>query len=228
MTRTTPRAVAREADLDDHGDATPSSTSMTTPPRFPAWDLRYQDQPVETMPWFYPHLDPDLAQALDRLGINSGKALDLGTGPGTQAIALAKRGLDVTGSDLSSAAVAGAQRLAASEGVDVRFLEDDILASRISETFDLVFDRGCFHVIDPEARPDYVQKLHQLIGLNGYLFVKTFSIKQPGTQGPHRFSPDDIRAVFEPVFNVESITETVYQGTLDPLPFALFCVLRRR
>jgi hypothetical protein len=62
------------------------------------WDERYKDQPVETMPWFYADLDADLAQALDRLGIGSGKALDLGTGPGTQAIALAKRGLDVTSS----------------------------------------------------------------------------------------------------------------------------------
>ena len=37
---------------------------MTTDPQNPssAWDERYQQQPVETMPWFYPELDDDLAQ----------------------------------------------------------------------------------------------------------------------------------------------------------------------
>lgn len=201
---------------------------MTAPPDFPTWEQLYQNRPVEGMPWFYPHLDPDLAGALDRLAIAAGRALDLGTGPGTQAIELARRGLDVTGTDLSAAAVAGAARRAEAAGVAVRFVEDDILASRIGETFDLVFDRGCFHVLDPERRGDYARGVHGLLRPGGFLFLKTFSAKQPGTMGPHRFRPEDIRATFEGLFEVESIEETVYQGTLDPLPFALFSVLRRR
>jgi len=180
------------------------------------------------MPWFYPDLDPDLAQALDRLGISSGKALDLDTGPGTQAIALAKRGFDVTATDLSSAAIASAERRAAAEGVQVRFLQNDILASQIEETFDVVFDRGCFHMIDPEHRAAYAQRVHGLVELLGHLFLKTLSVKQPGTQGPHRLAPKDIASVFGSRFDLMSITETAYQGMLDPPPLALFCVLRRR
>jgi 2-polyprenyl-3-methyl-5-hydroxy-6-metoxy-1,4-benzoquinol methylase len=201
---------------------------MIMPPGFPSWELFYRDQPVETMPWYYPRLDPDLADALDRLRITSGSALDLGTGPGTQAIALARRGLEVTGSDVSLAAVASADSRAAAEGVQVRFVHDDILASRLGESFDVVVDRGCFHVIDPERRPDYVRTLHRLVRTGGRVLLKTFSTKQPGSEGPHRFSADDIRSLFEPLFEVESITETVYQGTRDPLPFALFSVLVRR
>ena len=39
---------------------------MTADPQrsFPSWDERYQQQTVETMPWFYPELDDDLKQAL--------------------------------------------------------------------------------------------------------------------------------------------------------------------
>jgi len=59
-------------------------------PPFPSWDERYQQQAVETMPWFYPELDDDLKQALDELKVHEGRALDLGTGPGTQAIQLAQ------------------------------------------------------------------------------------------------------------------------------------------
>lgn len=58
------------------------------------------------MPWFNPELDEDLENALDELGLRSGSALDLGTGPGTQAIHLARRGFDVTATDISETASA--------------------------------------------------------------------------------------------------------------------------
>jgi 2-polyprenyl-3-methyl-5-hydroxy-6-metoxy-1,4-benzoquinol methylase len=198
------------------------------PFQFPSWNELYEARSVETMPWFFPHLDPDLAKAIDRLGIASGRVLDLGTGPGTQATALAKRGLDVTGTDLSAAAIAYAGRRAAGEGASVRFLQDDILASQLEGTFDVVFDRGCFHVLDPDKRSDYAKRVRALVAPKGRLFLKTFSAKQPGTQGPYRFTEAEIRAVFEQFFTIAEVTETVYQGTLDPLPFALFSVLEPR
>ena len=33
--------------------------------------------------------------------------------------------------------------------------------------------------------------------------------------------------IFGNSFNVRSVEETVYQGTLDPLPKALFCVMEK-
>src|SRR6185503_11458431 len=98
---------------------------------------------------------------LARHGVASGRALDQGTGPGTQAIALAERGFTVTATDVSPAALAYAARKAKARGVEVRFVEDDVLATRLTETFDLVFDRGCFHVIDPEKRAGYVESMHR-------------------------------------------------------------------
>ena len=56
----------------------------------PDWDERYRDDPVEEMPWFFSDLDPDVGEALDARGVSEGEALDLGTGPGTQAIELAQ------------------------------------------------------------------------------------------------------------------------------------------
>ena len=57
--------------------------------------------------------------------------------------------------------------------------------------------------------------------------LKCFSQLQPGTQGPHRFTPEQIQEIFSSRLQVLSINETVYQGTLDPLPRALFCILQR-
>jgi hypothetical protein len=45
-------------------------------------------------------------------------------------------------------------------------------------------------------------------------------------EGPYRFTPDEIREIFSSRFNVISIEDTVYHGTLEQFPRALFCVLK--
>src|SRR5215216_3333816 len=97
--------------------------------QFPGWDAMYQNQAIETMPWFYPELDDDLKQALETLGIQAGSALDLGTGPGTQAMQLAHRGFDVTATDISEQAIRRAQGKAAAQGFAITWQQDDILAT---------------------------------------------------------------------------------------------------
>ena len=192
-----------------------------------AWDERYQQQPVETMPWFYEELDDDLKQALDELNLQEGYALDLGTGPGTQAIQLAQRGFDVTATDLSEAAIRLAQERAQTLGLAIRWQQDDILSSRLTGPFDVIFDRGCFHVLPPDRRQDYISTITGLLKPGSFFFLKCFSQLQPGTQGPNRFTPAQIQSIFSTRLQVRSVDETVYQGTLDPLPRALFCVMQR-
>lgn len=199
---------------------------MSQERKFPDWHELYQQVENERMPWYHPTLDPDLERALARWGIASGAALDLGTGPATQALALAERGFEVTGSDLSEGAVTRAIALAEARGLPIRFVQDDILSSRIAEVFHLVFDRGCFHVMPPDRRSDYVATVRRLVAPGGFLFLKCFSTLQPGEQGPHRFSPEMIREIFGGAFEVLAVEETVYQGTLDPLPRALFSALK--
>jgi cyclopropane fatty-acyl-phospholipid synthase-like methyltransferase len=198
------------------------------PPGPRDWEATYANGEVEAMPWFHETLDPDVDRALARLGIAGGRFLDLGTGPGTQAIAMAGRGFHVTASDLSPTAVAKASARAARERAEIHFVADDILATQLHGPFDLVLDRGCFHVFSAERRAAYVATVARLVAPGGHLFLKTFSVNQPGTEGPNRFSPDMIRALFGEHFDVQSIDETVYHGTLSPLPIALFTVMTPR
>src|ERR671921_1665967 len=72
---------------------------------FPDWETLYKNQKVESMPWYNENLDADLEEELERRKIIQGKILDLGTGPGTQAIKLHERGLSVTATDLSETAI---------------------------------------------------------------------------------------------------------------------------
>jgi cyclopropane fatty-acyl-phospholipid synthase-like methyltransferase len=192
------------------------------------WDQFYRDTEIEAMPWFHDAIDPDLEEALDSLGITGGNALDVGTGPGTQAIAMAERGLSVTATDLSESAVKKAHLRATDAGVEIDFRVDNILSSTVGEFYDLLFDRGCFHTLDPESRQEYVGRVAALLAPKGYLFLKCFSHLETMEEGPFRFAPEEIRGYFDKEFEVVSIKETVYHGTLDPLPKALFCVLRRR
>jgi 2-polyprenyl-3-methyl-5-hydroxy-6-metoxy-1,4-benzoquinol methylase len=135
----------------------------------------------------------------------------------------------VTASDVSAAAIAYANRKAGSRGAGVSFVQDDILATRLTGPFDVVFDRGCFHVLQPNQRPAYVETMHRLLAPSGWLFLKTFSHRQFGNFGPYRFAPDEIRQLFDGAasFRVADIVDTVFQGQMDPYPKALFSTIRR-
>jgi SAM-dependent methyltransferase len=223
------RVFTDAAAFDDALRSAARGAALATGPRgFPNWEELYRNDTVEKLPWYWPALDPDLDEALARHGVRSGRVLDLGTGPGTQAIALAERGFAVTATDISSAAIAYAARKAKERGVAVAFAQDDVLATRLHGPFEAIFDRGCFHVLAPEHRASYAAMVHQWLVPSGWLFLKTFSHEQPGTQGPHRFTPHDIRGLFtgERGFEVVEILDTIYQGQLDPFPRALFAVIR--
>lgn len=202
-----------------------SLAAPSLPPGPPGWDQVYRSNSGERMPWYYRELDPDVARTIDAYRLR-GRAVDVGTGPGTQAIALAERGFDTTGTDISPAAVEAA-RTRDTKG-RVRFVVDDVLASRLDERFDLVFDRGCFHVLPAARRADYVRAIAARLAPGGMLLLKCFADDQPGEGGPSRFSPDDVRQIFGGMFDVLEITRTIYHGTLEPPPRALFCVLRAR
>lgn len=204
---------------------------MSDQRQFPDWASFYEQNETTGMPWYYAGLDPDLEQALGALNIHNGTALDLGTGPGSQAIELSKRGFQVTATDLSEAAVRKAGELYLQQQIEqpplITWLADDILNTGLSGPFDLIFDRGCFHVLPPATRPQYVATVSKLLESGGHLFLKCFSRLQPGEVGPHRFTAEEIELIFGTHFRVCSVTETVYQGQLDPLPKALFCVLQK-
>ena len=204
---------------------------------FPDWENLYKSQKIETMPWYNENFDFDLEKELDERKIiiinnnsdDSKTFLDLGTGPATQAIWLAKRGFKVIGSDLSDAAINRARKIYANEE-NVNFIVDDILNSKFKDNeFDYIFDRGCFHVLLPADRQKYISKIKQILkNDNGILFLKCFSDKEPRQEGPYKFSAEQIRDLFGESFRMDSIKETVYQGTLDPFPKALFVVMINR
>jgi 2-polyprenyl-3-methyl-5-hydroxy-6-metoxy-1,4-benzoquinol methylase len=195
--------------------------------RVSSWEDLYKVVDVEVLPWFSPDLDEDLDKALAELKITKGHFLDIGTGPATQAIALAKRGFKVTATDISETAIEKGRDRASHERLVIDFKQDDIVSSHLRRKFDLAFDRGCFHVLIPKKRARYRDIVSRLIKPGGYLFLKCFSYKQPGTEGPYRFKPEEIKRTFKSQFDIISIKDTSFKGNRQPNPQALFCVMRK-
>ena len=195
---------------------------------FPGWDDYYKDNDVKTMPWYEEKLDHDIENEINSRSLNSGTFLDLGTGPGTQAIQLSKYGFQVTGTDISNSAIEKAKKLSDK----VSFLVDDILDSKFSDKkFDFIFDRGVFHVFEKDQRTQYLSEIKRILNEDGILFLKCMSKEEknlPDNGMPHKFSKQDIADFFSSDFEIEKVSDTIFKGTLDEFPKALFSVLKKK
>jgi len=194
------------------------------------WERLYGGSPVEVLPWYLDRLDPDVDAALSELDIHVPAVLDLGTGPGTQAIEMARRGFDATGTDVSPSAVRKAAELAARQKVACRFVEDDLLHTGITRTFDLVIDRGLLHNLSPVQRGVYVQKVWTLLRPGGHLMIKAYRSEKPVTssRSPYYFTAPELAQLFGGCFEILGIRQTVYHGTMVPAPASWFAILRKR
>ena len=142
---------------------------------------------------------------------------------------LAKRGFDVLATDISPSAIKKAKASAKAAGLSIGFLVDNVVKSKLGPNLvDAIVDRGVFHVLPLEKRPVYVQTVHRVLRPDGWLFLKCFSDKEPGTWGPHRIAEAKLTEYFRGPFDVQSVVETVFQGNVSPSPKALFATFRRR
>lgn len=120
------------------------------------------------------------------------KALDLGCGPGRNALQLAARGYEVDGVDLSPAAVAWAEERARDRSVEgevpsVRFYCGDVFAlagAELPGPYDLVYDSGCFHHLPPHRRISYLALLDQVLAPGGYFGLTCFAAGGVGSEVP--------------------------------------------
>ena len=192
---------------------------------FPDWNTYYAKNELKSMPWFSIELDEDVKESI--AGLDKGNFLDLGTGPGTQAIELQKLGFIATGSDISEEAIKKASQIG-----EANFIVDDILDTKLPESgFDYILDRGCFHVFEKGDHHRYIKSLKKILKENGLFFLKCMSVKEknlPEDAGPHKYSQQQIEEIFSTDFKIENVkADTVYYGTINPRPKAMFFKMRK-
>ncbi|WP_256106277.1 class I SAM-dependent methyltransferase [Streptomyces sp. ODS05-4] len=185
------------------------------------WDGFYaeRDRPV---PFFADKPDENLVAALDGgLVRPPGRALDLGCGPGRNAVHLARRGFTVDAVDLSAAAVEWAAQRAREAGVDVRFHTGDAFApagSGLDGPYDLVHDSGFLHHLPPHRRIGYLALLERVLAPGGVLLLTCFAPGESGASergdaelyaegappGGLAYTPEALRGIFSGFTELES------------------------
>jgi len=160
------------------------------PERQAQMDEIYLNIPPDAIPWNTETPPQILVELVDNKKIRPGKALDLGCGAGNYAIYLAAHGFDVTGIDISPAAIKLAQENAEKKKVKVDFLVADLLGDLpyINFGFDFAFDWNVLHHVFPEQREVYIQKVANLLKKDGIYLSVCFHELDPqfGGKGKYR------------------------------------------
>lgn len=194
------------------------------------WDEHYR---LGMTPWDTETPEPALVDFVRRLGRARGRALDVGCGTGTHTVWLATQGFDVVGIDVSARAIERARARAANTHPDgaVSFAIHDFLgAPPRGGPFDLVFDRGVFHVFDtPDDRARFALRVAGCLAPSGQWLSLAGSCEgPPREQGPPRRSARDITNAIEPALEIVELRTTVFDLDRVEQPRAWVCVARRR
>jgi SAM-dependent methyltransferase len=138
----------------------------------------------------------------------SGTALDLGCGSGVQTLLLAAHGLQVVGVDLSTTAIEQAQRRASGHpaGRRARFVAGDVTEVRgIGEPFDVLLDRGCYHLARGDHLHAYLDALRRNSRSGSLLLLLAFSAAEKPEFPVPVVTEDELRSELGGLFEIADL-----------------------
>ncbi|MEU7580333.1 class I SAM-dependent methyltransferase [Streptomyces sp. NPDC041068] len=184
------------------------------------WDGFYADRD-KPVPFFVAKPDESLVSYVERGIVTPGRALDLGCGPGRNALHLASLGFDVDAVDLSPTAVAWAEDRAREAGARVRFHRGDAFdptATELTGPYDLIHDSGCFHHLPPHRRVGYLALVDRALAPGGHFSLTCFAAGERGMgselddaefyrggglRGGLAYTAESLRGIFRDLTEVE-------------------------
>ena len=196
------------------------------PPR--DWDQTYRDP--QAPPWDTGYPCTQLRELIASGAVKPCRALDLGCGTGINVIYLAQRGFDAAGLDLSPVAIEKAQQKANAANVQARFVCGSALAlPDLGAPFGFVFDRGCFHMMEPDQHGTFVEQVLRVTRSCSVFFLLCGNSKEPLNPGPPTVSEEEIRAIFSPDFAIEKLWEFRFDTVnLPKAPLGYATLMRRK
>ena len=127
----------------------------------------------------------EVVEGPDRLP--PGRAVDLGSGTGRNAIYLARHGWDVVGVEMSGYAVEVSRRKATEQGAPARFVQGDVTKLPdldIGAACNLFMDGGCYHTLPPGRRDAFGESVTAVAAPGARLIMIGFRQSlSAGTQG---------------------------------------------
>ncbi|MGC8466097.1 MAG: class I SAM-dependent methyltransferase [Acidimicrobiales bacterium] len=180
---------------DAHEETSPQNqnTSPQAPSEIGAiWDDRFATNEWPTEP------DGPLADHLG--GVTPGSAIDLGCGPGRNAIWLAREGWSVTGVDASAVGLSQARLRAEADGIDLELIQADLTTYQPPpKSFDLVVLANMH--FSPEERTALFERFGAAVKPGGHFYVSGHHSESFGIAGP-----PDIERLFTEELLLELLT----------------------
>ncbi|CAN7400443.1 class I SAM-dependent methyltransferase [Rossellomorea sp. LjRoot5] len=140
----------------------------------PFWDEFFSDR-EKPVPIFVNAPDENLVSYIERGIITRGKVLELGCGPGRNAIHLAEKGCEVDAVDVSKTSLDWAKERAKERNLTINFLHQNIFDCDFPiGKYDFIYDSGCFHHIAPHRRISYLTLIERALGEGGYFGITCF------------------------------------------------------
>ncbi len=168
-----------------------------------------------TIPWADREPNPHLMAWLARRSIHAGRALDVGSGLGDNAEALASLGYEVTAFDVSASAVAQTKRRFPDTRVDYQVADVLALPSSWRGAFDLVVEVYTLQVLPPEPRALAARAIASCVAANGTLVVIARIREDEESEGqmPWPLTRREVEAVAGPGLVLEQIEDFVDDET---------------
>lgn len=190
----------------------------------------YREMTRDEIPWNLTDPPQLLVELVERGGVEPCRAIDLGCGAGNYSVWLASRGFDVTGVDVSEAAIDLARRCAEEAGVSCRFEAADLIAGTfgLGGDFGFAFEWEVLHHVFPEDRERYLDNVRARLAPGGTYLSVCFSEQSPafGGRGKLRQTPigtdlyfsseDELRALFAPRFEILELETVTVPGKRAP------------
>ncbi len=186
----------------------------------------YQELTLDRIPWNLEEPPEPLVELVESERLRPCEAVDLGCGAGNYAVWLGSKGFQITGIDISPKAIELARQLASKKGVDCRFIVEDLTGDlrQLDHSFDFAYDWEVLHHVFPEKREDYVRNIRRMLRPGGKYLSVCFSEEDLdfGGEGKYRKTPlgttlyfsseEELRGLFEPVFDIHELTTSEIAG----------------
>ena len=139
------------------------------------WNDFYEDR-EKNIPFFQVNgPDENLVEYMETT-IKPNRVLELGCGPGRNAIYMAKQGCKVDALDISENAISWAMDRAKEEDVDVNFHCKSLFDFSFEpKSYDFVYDCGLMHHLAPHRRLTYLEIVKAALKPNGYFGLVCFN-----------------------------------------------------
>jgi SAM-dependent methyltransferase len=180
------------------------------------FDDIYENTPLDEIPWNHEEPPELMVELVESSRVKPCRTLDVGCGAGNYAVYLASRGFDVTGIDISPAAIKIAKRNAKRKNVSCAFLVADVVENfpRFESPFGFVYDWGLLHHIMYDKRPGYIGSIHDCLSNDAVYMSLCFNDADTYFEGEGKIrdtihntqvylsSEAELRQLWEPHFEI--------------------------